>query len=106
MWAYPTWEKYGFDHLSWQATQFTHKDSDTAVQVSVQLNGKGKEDFIVHHNVVYTITVNGLVKVDNDVSFSRPDIPLARLGVRMLLSPEFSKFKYYGRGPMENYADR
>lgn len=106
MWAYPSWENYGFDRLSWEATGITHEDTDTAIKVSVRLIGKGKADFIVHHNVVYTITAGGSIKVDNDVSFSRTDIPLARLGVRMLLSPEFSEFKYYGRGPMENYADR
>jgi beta-galactosidase len=106
MWAYPSWENYGFDRLSWQVVSLTHKDADTAVQVSVQLNGQGKESLIVHHNIVYTITASGEVKVDNDVSFSRTDVPLARLGVRMLLSPQFSEFKYYGRGPMENYADR
>ena len=33
-------------------------------------------------------------------------IPLARLGVRMLLDQRLDQFTYLGRGPMENYADR
>jgi beta-galactosidase len=33
-------------------------------------------------------------------------IPIARLGVRMLLDQGLDHFTYLGRGPMENYADR
>jgi beta-galactosidase len=106
MWAYPTWEKYGLTHLSWNATAFTHKDRDTSVEVAVTLDGRGKEGFAVHHVVLYTIRGDGTINVDNDVSFSRTDIPLARVGIRMLLSPALDQFRYYGRGPMENYADR
>lgn len=106
MWAYPIWDKYGLQQLVWEVTNITHKDNDTAVEVSVALNGKGKDGFTVHHDVLYTVTGDGEIKVDNDVSFSRTDVPLARLGVRILLSPDFNNFRYYGRGPMENYADR
>jgi beta-galactosidase len=106
MWAYPTWEKYGFDRLAWHVVKMTHVDNDTTVKISVELNGEGKDGFIAYHSAVYTIYSDGIVKVDNDVSFSRTDVPLARLGVRILLSPDFGNFKYYGRGPMENYADR
>lgn len=106
MWAYAVWKKYGLDQLAWQVVKMTHTDGDTVVKVTVALDGKGKDGFVVHHTAVYTIHGSGVVKVDNDVSFSRTDVPLARLGIRMLISPEFSNFSYYGRGPMENYADR
>jgi beta-galactosidase len=106
MWAYPTWEKYGLKRLSWKVGNITHNDDDTSVQISVELNGTGKEGFTVSHKAIYTISSNGRISVNNAVSFSHPDIPLARLAVRMLLSPEFNDFTYYGRGPMENYADR
>ena len=33
-------------------------------------------------------------------------IPLARMGVRLLLDKRLDQFTYLGRGPMENYADR
>lgn len=106
MWAYPIWRKYGLNQLTWEVVTMQHTGTDTSVQVSVDLNGKGKEGFTVHHVVRYTIRNDGIIKVDNDVSFSHTDIPLGRLGVRLLLSPEFNTFQYYGRGPMENYADR
>jgi beta-galactosidase len=106
MWAYPLWEKYGLNRLVWSVAGMTHQDNDTTVTVSVELNGEGKERFIVHHHVLYTITGKDSIKVDNDVSFSRADVPLARVGVRLLLSDDLDDFRYYGRGPMENYADR
>jgi beta-galactosidase len=106
MWAYPVWEKYGFQQLAWQVVKMTHTDAGETVKVLVELDGKGKDGFVVHHSAVYTIHSDGVINVDNAVSFSRTDVPLARLGVRILLSPEFNHFKYYGRGPMENYADR
>ena len=31
---------------------------------------------------------------------------LARIGVRMFLDKQFDQVSYFGRGPMENYADR
>jgi beta-galactosidase len=106
MWAYPLWEKYGLNRLVWPVAGMTHQDNDTPVTVSVELNGGGKERFIVHHHVLYMVTGKDSIKVDNDVSFSRADVPLARGGVRLLLSDDLDDFRYYGRGPMENYADR
>ena len=44
--------------------------------------------------------------MDNAVTFQGRRIPLARIGVRMLLDPRLDRFTYFGRGPMENYADR
>ena len=106
MWAYPIWKKYGLTQLTWRVAAIGAERQDSALRVSVQLTGKGLDSFEVYHSVVYTITGDGILRVDNDVSFSRTDIPLAHLAVRLLLSPEFGRFGYYGRGPMENYADR
>ena len=33
-------------------------------------------------------------------------IPLARIGVRLMLNKSLDHFTYLGRGPMENYSDR
>ena len=49
---------------------------------------------------------DGTIVVYNDVTFTGPRIPLARLGVRMLLDKRLDQFAFFGRGPMENYADR
>ena len=107
MWANDYWVKYGLKNLSWSVNNISYNQTDAAqVEITAELNGKGKEGFEVHHKVTYLINGAGAIKVDNDISFSNTDIPLARLGVRLLLKKEYGQFKYYGRGPMENYIDR
>ena len=107
MWAFTDWDKYGLQALNWVATDIKSKKvSPNEVEISAYLTGTGKQGFVVHNRVVYTINSNGLINVANNVDFSKPDLVLARLGVRMLLSKDLNKFDYMGRGPMENYADR
>jgi beta-galactosidase len=60
----------------------------------------------VTHSALYTVYGNGSIAVDNAVTPEGRRIPLARLGVRLLLNPGLDQFTYLGRGPMENYADR
>jgi beta-galactosidase len=107
MWAYEGWEKYGLKTISWvvndiQSTQL----SPDEVQIKASLTGTGKQNFVVHHEVIYTISGNGTIKAVNKVDFSDRKVVLARLGVRLLLDKDFNQFDYLGRGPMENYADR
>ncbi|AYL94944.1 glycoside hydrolase family 2 TIM barrel-domain containing protein [Mucilaginibacter celer] len=108
-WAYNDyWVKYGLKELAWKtddvkATQLANGE----VEIKVSLTGTGKHDFAVHHQAVYTINGNGNIKVDNNVSFNGDEkIVLARLGVRLFLKKDLNRFEYFGRGPMENYADR
>ncbi|MFL5810401.1 MAG: beta-galactosidase small subunit, partial [Flavisolibacter sp.] len=43
----------------------------------------------------------------SSIDMTGRDLPeLPRFGMRMQLSPQFDKLKYYGRGPWENYSDR
>ena len=107
MWAFENWDKYGLQTLSWVANDIkSRRVSSNEVEISAYLTGTGKQGFVVHNRVTYTINSNGLINVSNNVDFSKPDLVLARLGVRMLLSKDLNKFDYFGRGPMENYADR
>ena len=77
------------------------------VRVEAALKGVGCNGFAVTHRAVYTIGgSDGAVDVANDVNFAGPRIPLARMGVRMLLDKRLDRFDYLGRGPIENYADR
>ncbi|WP_230383702.1 glycoside hydrolase family 2 TIM barrel-domain containing protein [Pedobacter endophyticus] len=107
MWAYEDWEKKGLKTISWVTDQVNVTQlSANRVQINVSLTGTGKDNFVVHHNVVYTINGNGLIKADNDVNFSDPKLVLARIGVRLFLDQDLDRMEYFGRGPMENYADR
>ena len=107
MWAYEDWDAYGLKKLNWvvddiKATQI----SAGVVEIKVGLIGRGRKNFTVHHQATYTVYAKGVINVSNDVFSSDPDLVLARLGVRMFLSKNLDQFDYFGRGPMENYADR
>ncbi|RXF67767.1 glycoside hydrolase family 2 TIM barrel-domain containing protein [Arcticibacter tournemirensis] len=107
MWAYEDWDKKGLRSINWKTNDV--KSSQLApdvVEIRVSLTGTGKQDFSVKHDVIYTINGKGLVKAVNSVSFDGPKIVLARLGIRMFLNKDLNTFDYFGRGPMENYADR
>lgn len=107
IWAYNDWQKYGLTDIAWVADDAKfNRLAPNLVEVKVNLTGTGKQDFVVHHTVTYTINGKGEIKADNDVSFSGPAVILARIGVRLFLSKDLNQFDYLGRGPMENYADR
>ena len=57
----------------------------------------------------YTVNNEGAVLVEQCMTAdkSRSDVPnMFRFGMVMPMPEEFSEIEYYGRGPMENYADR
>lgn len=107
MWAYRDWTKYGLDALAWTLKKLdATQPSPSEVRVEATWEGAGKNGFSVSHTAVHTLSADGTLRVDNQMNPKGPRIPLARIGVRMLLDPTLSRFEYYGRGPMENYSDR
>jgi beta-galactosidase len=70
------------------------------------VKGLGKEGFGVYHTATYLVKGDGTLRVDNAIRFEGLQVNLARLGVRMLLTKDLDRVKYFGRGPFENYSDR
>ncbi len=62
--------------------------------------------------MVYTVYADGTIAVESDVNVQTSDSSLAksfvlpRLGYTARLPRSMSQFGYYGRGPLDNYADR
>jgi len=107
MWAYPDWEKNGLKSIKWETNEVKgNQVSQSVVEIRATLTGTGKNGFVVHHKVSYTVNSEGLIQANNDVDFSDPKLILARIGVRLFLEKDLQKVDYLGRGPMENYADR
>ncbi|WP_316836504.1 glycoside hydrolase family 2 TIM barrel-domain containing protein [Pedobacter nutrimenti] len=107
MWADEIWEKNGLKEIKWKTDDVKSKQlSPGKIEIKVVLTGTSKTKFLIHQETVYTISGNGSIKAINSVSFSDPSVVLARMGVRMFLDESFDQLKYFGRGPMENYADR
>lgn len=134
IWAYRDWEKYGLtdpvftleslrserlSRGSARVTVVTRMEGrapagntgaktvfDDGKAVVVKDAGKPKAVFGARHTAVYTVFDDGRVVVENDIAFTGPKIPLARIGVRLALDPRLDRLDYFGRGPAENYGDR
>ncbi|MCD8176535.1 MAG: DUF4981 domain-containing protein [Tannerellaceae bacterium] len=82
-------------------------DDATSVTITIEKEGVIKGESTIHqpYTIVYRIYGDGTIDVDTH--FRTPDVvEIPRLGLTMLLSLEFENVEYYGRGPIENYADR
>lgn len=107
MWAYEDWEKKGVTRLNWKVNSVSYKQTaNGSVEINADLSGYGRQNFKVDHKAVYTINASGQIHVQNEVATSDSSFSLARIGVRILLDRQMDRFDYFGRGPMENYADR
>ena len=58
------------------------------------------------YNNVYTVYPDGTVGVSADWKASGDTPGLMRFGMRISLPSSFDDFRWYGRGPWENYSDR
>jgi len=60
------------------------------------------------HTAVYAVESSGRVEIANKIEpFGYEEMPFfGRVGVDFIVQPEFNNFKWYGRGPHENYVDR
>jgi beta-galactosidase len=54
----------------------------------------------------YTISANGMIKIENQLGVSDSKADMPRFGMRMQMPKQFSQLAYFGRGPWENYIDR
>jgi beta-galactosidase len=107
MWAYNDWHNSGLDDLKRETTRLNAAPAGpSAVRVEAAIKAEGNRGFSVTHSAVYTVYGDGSIAVDNGIVAQGRRIPLARLGVRLLLDARLNQFAFLGRGPMENYADR
>ena len=65
-----------------------------------------EDDFHFLTTQRYTVYADGNICVASSVISSDPSVVLPRLGYVMKLPKEFDNYAYYGRGPLNNYADR
>jgi beta-galactosidase len=107
MWAYKDWQDCGLDNLNRSTVSiYLSQPKPSLVRIEAVIKAEGKRNFNVTHSAIYTIYGDGSIVVDNAVVPFGKRIPLARMGVRLLLDSKMDQFSYLGRGPMENYADR
>ena len=102
-----SWSRAGLPDLSGRLERYVAERVDgSAARVTtvIRYSAKGRDRFL--HRCTYTITGNGWIRVDNQVKpLAAPGI-LPRIGLKMVLGPDYEKVTWYGRGPRENYPDR
>ena len=107
MWAYGDWMRAGLRDLKRTTVRLTAEPAGPgAVSVGAIVQAEGKNGFRIVHSARYMVYGDGSIAVDNSVIPQGRRMPLARMGVRMLLDKRLAQFTYLGRGPMENYSDR
>ena len=75
------------------------------VRAVVEVNGAKGAGFL--HEAFYRLSVDGTLSIENRVKpFGRMPKALPRLGLSMMLEPDYENMVWYGRGPWENYVDR
>ena len=93
------WKVYGKDNKPAEVTDMM-VDGNRVVKVVYNL-----EDLGCSNVVTYTLEPSGALTVEAQMSeASLKEAP--RYGVRWRMPKEFSKVRFYGRGPWENYCDR
>jgi len=106
------WRKAGFNHLRYDVKDFKVNKKENYYNIDVVI--KVYSDSIPHilnNRVTYSVFPNGDIFVRSGFEFtiSPSDISnkeIARIGMQMVLSPDFENYNFYGRGPWENYSDR
>jgi beta-galactosidase len=107
MWASQAWSKYGTNSLEPEVLAMSALTlSNHAVRVDSKIRAQGHNGWFVIHTASYTVYGDGSLSVENSIAPQGERIPLARIGVRMLLDKRIDRLTYFGRGPMENYSDR
>ena len=66
----------------------------------------GSDDFKFVTNQIWTISQDGSIELQSSIVSNKPTLILPRLGYVLETPKEYSNFTYYGRGPIDNYADR
>lgn len=131
-WAYQQWFQKGLHNLKHKAlsnTIYTRPDGAIVLSFVVEsqapnsaslLGGTsgtytvkenldrpfGKDDFKLITNQLWTIYQDGSIELESNITSNDEAVGLARMGYSLQLPTEYGNYTYYGRGPINNYADR
>ncbi len=131
-WFYAPWFEYGLHNLQHKMIEVTAREKDGKMVLSFTVesqapnaasikggtsSGKnsiveltdwkfGANDFKFITNQVWTVYPDGSIELQSSITSTRPSLTLPRLGYVMKVPQEYANFTYYGRGPIDNYADR
>lgn len=66
----------------------------------------GENDFKFTTNQIWTVYPDGSIELQSGITSNQPGLALPRVGYAIKVPQQYANFTYYGRGPIDNYADR
>lgn len=66
----------------------------------------GENDFKFTTNQIWTVYADGSIELQSSITSNQSGLILPRVGYELKVPEKFDAFTYYGRGPIDNYADR
>ena len=129
-WMYQQWYPNGLHNLSHKALNVSAKsgrNGSVVLNYTILSQGKYKgeirggssghysiiqgdemkaDDFHFTTNIAYTVYPDGSIEVQSSIVSSDPGLVLPRLGYAMQLPKALQNYTFYGRGALNNYADR
>lgn len=107
-WFNRAWEAAGLASMSRRLESFEVREPsgiDRAVHIETVATHTAAHGGFTHR-VRWTIRGDGRIEMENTVEPTGELPVLPRVGVVMHLATAFENFRWYGRGPHENYVDR
>lgn len=131
-WFYQPWFEHGLHNLIHTVKEVTVVGKDNTVMVSYTVESQapngarikggtssGKNsieeltdrkfdnnDFKFTTNQIWTVYQDGSIELQASITSNRSSLVLPRLGYMVKMPQQYADFTYYGRGPIDNYADR
>lgn len=103
------WERAGLKNLkqSVSGTPSISQDAETGIcTLSYPVKAEGENGFQFNAHQIWTVYPDGSIELQSMISCSDSKFDLPRLGYEVAVPAKYETFAYYGRGPIENYADR
>jgi len=105
-WLARDWREAGLSNMVRRVDSFEiNQPTPGEVRVVIVATSTATNGVFVHH-ATWTIRGDGSLEMDNRFECSSSLATLPRVGVVMRVDEKFKKFRWYGRGPFENYSDR
>ncbi|MBL9213863.1 MAG: DUF4981 domain-containing protein [Opitutaceae bacterium] len=105
-WLAQAWTEAGLDRLERRVDSVSWSQPEPGVvrveTVAVSTGAAGS----LTHRAVWTVRGDGVIALDSEFTPAGQWPPLPRIGVVLRVGAALENFRWYGRGPHENYADR
>ncbi len=100
------WQRKGLYHMEQQPGTWSVREEAGKVILQIGNDYQGKMGFDYHTEMQYTVSPDGSILVNSVITPAVTGEVIPRVGYRMELPEGFERMRWYGRGPLDSYADR